>query len=491
MSFSITDDHKNTNQEDLFDILDGTDDFPFLNKVTKESFSANLSTLILSENEAVDKNDPATVKLREKKVVDDFNVDEFLYKNFRFVLLNDLNNELSKLNNDLDDELLNLVNNDYHDFIKLGQSINNDNFLNLVSSIKISIVNYFKNLKSQQSNFEKDFNTVNDAIFFKKKIFKLTSFLEKAHLLFKLIDSFEKLINEHSNIERDIQKQEKNKNLMELDSEDDNYGTDDDSDSDNIGKVDILDAVLENDNGDGINNVLTIEVIKELTSLYLSIHQLQQYLTSRLSQNSLTTAKDNNKNQYLDTQFSENRFLANDITQNIKQLNALTIHDLLDNNSEDNFNQAHSTNSNNNNNNEYHRIGEVQQSIGNKFLDEQLKRVNKLRLEFKSILDEYLRKIADASIVATTIANTNTLPTTNNSVSASSTDIHGLVRNTPSDLKEAFARLKLQEQVEKSYDNSATTNKAELLELLGIYLMLGDEENFLKIMKHSNLSKKS
>ncbi|KAK6202466.1 uncharacterized protein RJT21DRAFT_112421 [Scheffersomyces amazonensis] len=103
------------------DILNGSDEFPY----------------------------PISINRTDFKSFDQAEIDDFLYKNHRFTSIDVLIKELTQLSKDLNQNLLDLVNNDYNDFIRLGKSINGGlDLINLVSgdlkSFKFDLVNHYK-----------------------------------------------------------------------------------------------------------------------------------------------------------------------------------------------------------------------------------------------------------------------------------------------------------------------------------------------------------
>lgn len=384
-----------SSQDDLFDILDGTDEFPDLNKVTKESFLADIDKLI--------KNDI---------VEDPFDVDEFLYKNFRFISLQDLYSELSNLHKDLDTELLNLVNDDYADFVSLGKLINNDNFLNLMSSIKLSVVNYKENVLKQQQELNLDLEIISSQLLAKKRLSKLKAFLKKTQQLESLIDVFESI-------------------LLELQEE----------------KTDIMtpeQAVLQEFGG---KEDINVEIIKELTSVYLLIHQLQMELQNQAQK---SESPQNTKTKIID------------VLDTIQALDKLEIADLLESEpKQDQEDPYHEKN-----------VSPITSIQNNPFVEAQFKRVNKLQFEYRAILDEFLRKTIKAS-PAFSVAGSG-FSTQNASLS----NIDELLKSSKiseSDLKNTFLKLKME-----------GSEGDVLLELMGVYLILGEQKGFLDILSEAS-----
>ncbi|CAK9436426.1 uncharacterized protein LODBEIA_P09840 [Lodderomyces beijingensis] len=85
-------------------------------------------------------------------------IDHFLYKNHRFTSLDILIKDLKKLSSQLNQNLLDLVNHDYNDFIKLGKSINGGS--DLISSISEDL----KNFKNELTRLSDKFSTMDDMV---------------------------------------------------------------------------------------------------------------------------------------------------------------------------------------------------------------------------------------------------------------------------------------------------------------------------------------
>lgn len=316
---------------DIFDILNGNDGFPLLNQVSKESFSGNIENII-----------------KEKKE-DGFNVDDFLYKNFRFNSLNSLYKELSTLNSGLNDELLNLVNEDYHDFIKLGKSINNENFVSILNTIKYNVNNYKKILEIQQKeNFQKNYNQIKEGLKIKRKIFFLKNqVLEIIVILNKLISNFQSILNS-KDFNRSGSKKQETLELLE---------------NGNLDEFDFSKLIISD--GEEETNVNSMEDdYRELTRLYLSINQLEESLVQTINIAQVQKKKDNNQDNH-----GVLTIPKADVVDDINQLNSMTIDDLLE--------SGTSTVS-----------SDDSVLIGFEkfpYLEEQLHKVNHVRLEYQSI----------------------------------------------------------------------------------------------------------
>ncbi|KAI3406442.1 hypothetical protein KGF56_000923 [Candida oxycetoniae] len=98
-------------------------------------------------------------------------IDQFLYKNHRFTSLDILIKDLQELSQQLNQNLLSLVNQDYNDFIKLGKSINGGD--ELISSISEDL----KNFKIDLEEYRNQFQTMDDDV---------SQVLEKRQLLVDL-----------------------------------------------------------------------------------------------------------------------------------------------------------------------------------------------------------------------------------------------------------------------------------------------------------------
>lgn len=169
-----------------YDILNGSDLFPYPITISREDFQG--------END---------LKLEAQ---DDFKVDEYLYQNHRFTSIDSLIKDLSTLSKSLNQELLDLVNNDYNDFIELGKSIHGG--LELINNIKMDLKNFNQELISTNNNFTISQETLNYSLNKKKQLINLKTKIKLLLLLNDQIDNFETLLNfdidsENSNISND------------------------------------------------------------------------------------------------------------------------------------------------------------------------------------------------------------------------------------------------------------------------------------------------
>ncbi|GMM29092.1 hypothetical protein DAMA08_018080 [Martiniozyma asiatica (nom. inval.)] len=117
---------------------------------------------------------------------------EFLLKHYKYWSLNDLSLGLNDLLQELDKELINLVNNNYLQYINLGKSI--DGSLDMIHDIKIDLKKYSKELINENDQINKD----NEQIILLKhqneKLQKLKFLTEKLIQLGELIECLEALL---------------------------------------------------------------------------------------------------------------------------------------------------------------------------------------------------------------------------------------------------------------------------------------------------------
>lgn len=162
-----------------FDLLNGSDLFPYPVTISREDFQGE--------------------KLSSQ---DEFDVDEYLYKNHRFTSIDSLIKDLQNLSKGLNQELLDLVNDDYNDFIELGKSINGG--LELINGIKMDLKNFNQELITTSNNFTVSQETLTYSLDKKKQLIQLKTKIKLLLLLNDQIDNFETLLNfdidsEHSN----------------------------------------------------------------------------------------------------------------------------------------------------------------------------------------------------------------------------------------------------------------------------------------------------
>ncbi|KHC30467.1 hypothetical protein W5O_05656 [Candida albicans Ca6] len=242
-----------------FDILNGTDEFPYPTSIIQTDFK-NFDS-------------------------DSHEIDLFLYKNYRFSSIDSIIKELTELSTNLNQNLLDLVNDDYHDFIDLGKSINDG--LDLINAI----VEDLKNFEIELVNYYKKFSDLDNRLY---QILQNRKFLNNLKTCIKLNLILHDQITEFDNcMNNQIQEE---------------------------------------------NNIQGLNQLKTLTSLYLSINNIEIFL---------------------------NKFIQ---LGNIDDVN-----NSIDNNDHDNNNGNHRVNS------PFH-----DNYINNK--------IASIKLEFKSYLDQLIRK---------------------------------------------------------------------------------------------------
>lgn len=242
-----------------FDILNGTDEFPYPTSIIQTDFK-NFDS-------------------------DSHEIDLFLYKNYRFSSIDSIIKELTELSTNLNQNLLDLVNDDYHDFIDLGKSINDG--LDLINAI----VEDLKNFEIELVNYYKKFLDLDNRLY---QILQNRKFLNNLKTCIKLNLILHDQITEFDNcMNNQIQEE---------------------------------------------NNIQGLNQLKTLTSLYLSINNIEIFL---------------------------NKFIQ---LGNIDDVN-----NSIDNNDNDNNNGNHRVNS------PFH-----DNYINNK--------IASIKLEFKSYLDQLIRK---------------------------------------------------------------------------------------------------
>lgn len=136
------------------------EEFPFPKKITRESFLSDLQ---------IDSSNPAQSILKINQIK--FNVDQFLFDHYRFTSLEDLQSELSALLKELDQELFNLVNNDYFDFINLGKSLEGGE--SLVDRLRVDVSKYRKRLTDESHRLEESKEVVESSVDNIKKLKQL------------------------------------------------------------------------------------------------------------------------------------------------------------------------------------------------------------------------------------------------------------------------------------------------------------------------------
>ncbi|CAI5755532.1 unnamed protein product [Candida verbasci] len=155
-----------------FDILNGTDEFPYPQSLINTDFK-------------------------------NFNIDEidlFLYKNHRFTSIDQLIKDLKKLSTELNETLLNLVNNDYNDFIKLGKSINGG--YEIINMLIQDLKGFKSDLVKYESKFNNKLDNIEKTIQLRQELVKLKTKSKLTILLNDQIVQFDTCLNTEKDVDK-------------------------------------------------------------------------------------------------------------------------------------------------------------------------------------------------------------------------------------------------------------------------------------------------
>lgn len=158
------------------------EEFPYPQRITRDAFVKGLTG----------ESNGSNVNLN-----DGFDVDKFLYDHYRFTLLDDAQTELSQLLKEVDQELFDLLNNDYYDFINLGKTL--DGGEGLVDKLRINVVKYQKKLNDETRKLDDSASHVNSTIENLNELEKLKAYAKNMILLDKFINDFEGLLSQNLN----------------------------------------------------------------------------------------------------------------------------------------------------------------------------------------------------------------------------------------------------------------------------------------------------
>lgn len=147
-----------------FSILNGEEDFPYPLTITRDGFA----------------DDP------------NFDPDTFLYTNHRFSSLDSLISDLKTLSKTLNQDLLDSVNDEYTNFIELGQSIGG--CLEHINNVSLDVNKFNGILESSLSDFTKSSLTAKKALLHKKRLNLLKNKIKLILLLHEQCTSFETLL---------------------------------------------------------------------------------------------------------------------------------------------------------------------------------------------------------------------------------------------------------------------------------------------------------
>ncbi|KAI5966678.1 hypothetical protein KGF57_000642 [Candida theae] len=119
-------------------------------------------------------------------------IDQFLYKSHRFTSLDVLIKELKQLSSTLNQNLLDIVNHDYTDYIKLGKSINGGD--DLINSVSEDLKQFKLQLRQYSDKFASMDQSIGAALELRKQLIELKSIAKLQLLLHDQIEDFEHLI---------------------------------------------------------------------------------------------------------------------------------------------------------------------------------------------------------------------------------------------------------------------------------------------------------
>lgn len=149
---------------EIFESTDFTEQFPYPVNITREDF--------------------ADVTL--------FDPDEFLFKHHRYTSLDSLLSDLRSLSKSLNQDLLDLVNNEYTNFIQLGQSIGS--CLELVENLSVEVGKFKASLSQTLSDFADSSTTCAAVLQHKRSLNLLKNKIKLVLLLHEQCVSFETLV---------------------------------------------------------------------------------------------------------------------------------------------------------------------------------------------------------------------------------------------------------------------------------------------------------
>ena len=130
-----------------------------------------------------------------------FTVDDFLFDNHRFTSLDVLVKDLEALFQQLNAELLNIVNNDFDEFIKLGKSI--DGGMELISGILHELKLFNKACSATKSKMMNSLESTEKSLQAKLQLVQIKNNVKLCILLTLQLDNFEQLL-EYDDPKRDL-----------------------------------------------------------------------------------------------------------------------------------------------------------------------------------------------------------------------------------------------------------------------------------------------
>lgn len=135
---------------------------------------------------------PTTIT-REDFQQQSFEPDSFLFEHHRYTSIDVLIKDLTALLAELRGELLNIVNNDYTDFIKLGRSI--DGGMDHINSMLLELKDFRKLCLSSESNLNVSKQTIERSLTARAELIAMKNNVKLCLLLSSQIETFENLLS--------------------------------------------------------------------------------------------------------------------------------------------------------------------------------------------------------------------------------------------------------------------------------------------------------
>lgn len=128
-------------------------------------------------------------------------IDDFLVSNYRYLSLDSLIKDLSKLSDELNKNLVSIINKEYENFIKLGNSINIG--LNYINEVNHSLTKFKASTERNYAHLIETRNAFNEMLYQKDQLMLIRFKLKLVQLIFNQFTSFQLLLScESSEIEK-------------------------------------------------------------------------------------------------------------------------------------------------------------------------------------------------------------------------------------------------------------------------------------------------
>lgn len=136
---------------------------------------------------------PVTISRQDFLDLPEDQIDEFLYTNHRYTSIDSLISDLKNLLDHLNAELLDLVNNEYEDFIKLGQSI--DGGLDLIADVQDGVELFKRDVGTVKHDITGSRELVQQALNQKQHLLQIKKKAKACLLLHHVVSNFEQILN--------------------------------------------------------------------------------------------------------------------------------------------------------------------------------------------------------------------------------------------------------------------------------------------------------